>query len=80
MFRKTGSCSTLYFCLVVQITSYENKEFRVMCIIHVCILIFEVKFQEKSSYYTQRVNRFICNMFYMIHSHSSNSVLRSEVG
>ena len=25
MFHKTGSCSTLYFCLVMQITSYKNK-------------------------------------------------------
>ena len=30
------------------------------------------------NYYTRRVNRFICNILYMIHS--SNSVLRSGGG
>ena len=42
------------------------------------MLVFEVKFQKKSAYYiyTQRVNRFVCNILYMIHS--SNLVLRSE--
>ena len=39
--------------------------------------VFEVKFQKKSAYYTQRVNRFMCNILYMIHS-ESNLVLRSE--
>ena len=29
MFHKTGSYSTLYFCLIMQITSYENKVFHV---------------------------------------------------
>ena len=42
------------------------------------MLVFEVKFQKKSAYYAQRVNRFMCNVLYMIHS--SNLVLRSEVG
>ena len=27
MFNKTGSCSNLYFCLVMKITSYKNKGF-----------------------------------------------------
>ena len=40
------------------------------------MLVYEVKFQKKSAYYTQRVNRFMCNILYMIHS--SNLVLRSE--
>ena len=42
------------------------------------MLVFEVKFQKKSAYYTctQRVNRFMCNILCMIHS--SNLVLRSE--
>ena len=31
---------------------------------------------EKSAYYTQRANRFVCNILYMINS--SNLVLRSE--
>ena len=39
------------------------------------MLVFEVKFR-KGAYYTQRVNRFKCNILYMIHS--SNLVLRSE--
>ena len=40
------------------------------------MLVFEVKFQDKSVYCTQWVNRFMCNILYMIHS--SNLVLRSE--
>ena len=30
MFHRSGSCSTLSFFLVMQITSYENKGFRVL--------------------------------------------------
>ena len=42
------------------------------------MLVFEVKFQKKSAYYTctQPVNRFMCNILYVVHS--SNLVLRSE--
>ena len=42
------------------------------------MLIFRGEISEKSAYYTQRVNRFICNILYMIHS--SNSVLKVKVG
>ena len=68
MFHKTRSCSTLYICLIMQITSYENKGF--------ACWFLGWNFRKTSAYYTQRVNRFMCNILYMIHS--SNLVLRSE--
>ena len=39
---------------------------------------FRGEISEKSAYYTQRVDRFICSILYMIHS--SNSVLKVKVG
>ena len=42
------------------------------------MLIFKVKFQKKSAHLYTPVNRFICNIFDMIHS--SNSILRSGGG
>ena len=35
MFHKTGSCSTLYICLVMQITSYGLWKQKVPCIIRI---------------------------------------------
>ena len=52
MFHKTGSCSTLYICLVMQITSYENKAFRVYYA-YWHLLTLEVNFQKKGAYYTR---------------------------
>ena len=66
MFHKTRSCLTLYFCLVMQNTSYEG---------FTCWFM-RWNFRKKSAHYTQRVNRFMCNILYMIHY--SNLVLRSE--
>ena len=60
----------------MHITSNENKRQRIPCIIR--MLIFEVKFQKKVSAYNTRVNRFIRNIFYMIHS--INSILRTGGG
>ena len=47
MFHRFGSCSTLSFCLIMQITSYENKGFGVLYLQTIRMLIFEVKFQKK---------------------------------
>ena len=70
MFHKTGSCSTLYFCLVMQITSYEDKVFPA-CIICILRLILKPRGEisdKKSVHLYTRVNRFIYNILYIIHS------------
>ena len=65
-----GSCSTLYFCLVMQITSYEEKAFRRAYNTHAD---FQGQFQKKSAHLYTQVDRFVYNILDMIHS--SNSFL-----
>ena len=67
-----GSCSTSYFCLVMQITSYEDKTFRRAYNTHAD---FQGEISEKKLriFIYTRVDRFVCNILDMIHL--SNSVL-----